>query len=352
MSNLQDLMNGEVEHALLRLWSDGLSTAEAAAIRRRVRNDPKYGDDLHGSLEILAAMEGLADDPAVQEVVPDIRRLIQRRRSQRSAALGMAAGILVAIGAGLAYFTPWSGPVGSHPEVYATGIGEQRTIRLDDGSQIAMNTASQLAVDYNDRIRAVRLERGEAHFDVAEDSERPFSVDLGARSVTALGTVFNVRKTPERYEVAVFEGAIAFHEAGDELASSQPRVWADGRAGVIASPEQRLVEGRVEEGWVAEYELASDRLTATRPESIERYRAWRSGTLSFRAQPLYTVVRELNRYSRKKILIEDASVMELTVYATVGIDEIGAALNGLEELLPIKVTRHYDRIVISDSQGN
>ncbi|MDE0038676.1 MAG: FecR domain-containing protein [Gammaproteobacteria bacterium] len=348
MSNLQDLMNGEVEYALLRLWSDGLSTAEAAAIRRRVRNDPKYGDELHGSLAILAAMEGLADDPAVQEVVPDIRRLIQRRRSRRSAALGMAAGMLVAIGAVLAYVTPWSGPVGSRPEVYATGIGEQRTIRLDDGSQIAMNTASRLAVDYNERVRAVRLERGEAHFDVADDPERPFSVDLGARSVTALGTAFNVRKTPERYEVAVFEGAIAFHETGDELASSQPRISGDGRAVVIASPGRR----RLEEGWVAEYELGSDRLTATRPESIERYRAWRSGTLSFRAAPLYTVVRELNRYSRKKILIEDASVMELNVYATVGIDEIDAALNGLEELLPIQVTRHYDRIVISGSQVN
>ena len=48
-------------------------------------------------------------------------------------------------------------------------------------------------------------------------------------------------------------------------------------------------------------------------------------------------------------MIEDASVMELNVYAAVNVHEIDAALEGLESVLPIEVARHYDRIVITAS---
>ena len=348
VNNLKDVIDGDVEDALLRLWSDELSEAEAAAIRTRVRNDPKYREDFHGLLAILASMEALAGDRAIQVIVPDIRQLIQKRRSRVSAGLGMAAGMLVTIGAALTFLAPWGEPDYSHLETHHTRIGEQRTIQLDDGSVVTLNTAGRLAVDYNDWTRRVGLERGEVYFEVAEDAERPFTVDLGARSVTAVGTAFNIRKTPDRYQLAVIEGTVTFHHAADQLASSQPPVSVDGRPVVISSPGQRSVE----KGWVAEYQLSRDRLTAFRPESMEPYHQWRSGTLSFRAERLYRVVQELNRYSAKKILIEDASVMDLSVYATAGIDEIDVVLDGLEKLLPIKVTRHHDRTVITGTEGN
>ena len=76
-----------------------------------------------------------------------------------------------------------------------------------------LNTGGQLVVDYGAQARRVLLERGEAYFEVAEDRARPFTVDLGLRSVTAVGTAFNVRKDPERFQVAVTDGAVAFHGA-------------------------------------------------------------------------------------------------------------------------------------------
>ena len=69
--------------------------------------------------------------------------------------------------------------------------------------------------------------------------------------------------------------------------------------------------------------------------------------LRFHREPLYQVVQELNRYTRKKILIEDAAVMEMSVYAAVNVKELDSALNALEQLLPIEITKHYDRIVIT-----
>lgn len=66
----------------------------------------------------------------------------------------------------------------------------------------------------------------------------------------------------------------------------------------------------------------------------------------FYREPLEKVIEELNRYSRKEIRIEDAAVRHLSVYTTASIQEIDSVLNGLEMLLPIEVTRYYDRIEI------
>ena len=341
LKNLQEIMDGGVEHALVRLWSDQLSEAEVAAIHNRMQGNPHYRDKLHGILALFASMEGLADDRSIEAIAREHRHLLRERRTKWRLALGMAAGILVAIGAALTYFSPWRGPDDSRLQKYFTRIGEQQTIELDDGSAITLNTAGQLVVDYTEQVRRILMERGEAYFEVAEDSKRPFTVDLGLRSVTAAGTAFNIRKDPERYQVAVIEGAVALHAVTDELPASLPSIS-------IRGPGPR----RVETGWVAEFDVSSDELTAFQPESMNRYRDWRSGMLSFSYEPLSQVVQELNRYSRKKILIEDASVMDLSVVTAIRVTDIDAALHGLEQALRIKVTRYYDRIVITASAGN
>ena len=347
LKNLQEIVGGGVEHALHRLWSDQLSDAEVAAIHSRAQNEPGYRQELDGSLEFLAGVEALAGDREIRGIAQDYRQILQEHRSRRRLAMGLAAGVLVAFGAVLTYFSPWSGPDDSHLQKYFTRIGEQQTIELDDGSVITLNTASQLVVDYSEQVRRILLEQGEACFEVAGDPNRPFRVDLGVRSVTVVGTAFNIRKTPEHYQVAVIEGAVAFHAVTDELSSLVPPIPPVGQSMVISEPGQL----RVEAGWVAEFDVSRDVLTAFRPESMERYREWRSGMLSFFYEPLSQVVQQLNRYSRKKILIEDTSVLELSVYSVIRVTDIDAALHGLEKALPIEVTRHYDRIVITASTG-
>ena len=329
LKNLQEIMTGRAEHALHRLWSDQLTEPEAAAIQARAAGDPKYREELDGLLAVFDSIEGLDGDPAVEEVIQDYQRLLHKRRSKVRVALGMAAGLLVAVSATLTYFSISLAPDDGHLQEYFTRIGEQRTIELDDGSVVTLNTAGLLVVDYSGPMRRILLERGEAYFEVAEVPARPFTVDLGLRSVTAVGTEFNVRKDPQHYQVAVIEGAVAVGE------------FSDGAA-----------QHRLEAGWVAEVDVQRDDLQVFQPESMDRYAGWRNGMVSFSREPLYQVVQELNRYTRKKILIEDTAVMDLSVYIIVNIREIDAALDGLEGLLPIEVTRHYDRIVITGSTGD
>ena len=341
LKNLEEIMSGGAEHALHRLWSDQLSEAEAAAIHNRVQGDPKYRNEFHGLRGVFASMERMADDRAIQKIAREYQCLLRERQAKRRLALGMAAGMLVALGAVLAVYSPWRGPDDSHLQEYFTRIGEQQTIELDDGSVITLNTAGQLVVDYSEAARRILLERGEAYFEVADDLKRPFTVDLGLRSVTVVGTAFNIRKGSEHYQVAVIEGAVTFHEATEVASASPPPILIN-----VPGP------GLVEAGWVAEFDVSRNELTAFQPASMDRYRDWRSGMLSFYGEPLYLVVQELNRYSRKKILLEDASIMHLRVYTAVSVQDIDAALHGLEQAQPIEVTKHYDRIVITASAAH
>ncbi|MCY3606629.1 MAG: FecR domain-containing protein [Gammaproteobacteria bacterium] len=341
LKNLQEIMGGDVAHALVRLWSDELSEAEAMAVHSRRRSDPEYREELDELLAVFDGVARFAGDRGMEAIATDYGRLLQQRRRNRRLALGLVAGIVVAIGAVLALVWPWRVPDESHLHKYFTRIGEQQTIELADGSVITLNTGGQLVVDYSGPERRVLLERGEAYFEVVDDSQRPFTVDLGTHAVTVIGTAFDVRKDPGRYQVAVIEGAVTFHEVTADLSASPPPVTMRG-------PGPR----RVEAGWVAEFDVSRNELTAFQPESMDRYRDWRSGLLSFSYEPLSQVVQELNRYSRRKILIEDASVMDLSVYTVVRVTEIDGALQSLEQVLPIEVTRYYDRIVISASTGN
>lgn len=347
LRNLQEVMGGKVEHALMRLWSDELSEPEAAAIHNRLQGDPGYREEFCGLTGVLARMEELAEDGEVAGILRQHRRLLRERRTKRNLALGITSGIFATVAA-LAFFQPPRGPDESNLQRYFTRVGEQRTIALDDGSVVTLNTAGQLVVDYTGKARRVLLERGQAYFDVAEDPNRPFTVDLGAKAVTAMGTAFNIRKHPEGCRIAVIEGAVALHGSADAPPLLPPAVSAYGRAVAVPAHARQ----RVEAGWVVELDANGNGLKAFRPESMARYRQWRTGMISFYREPLYKVIQELNRYSRKKILIEDTSVMELGVYATVNVRDIDSALKGLELALPIKATRHYDRFVISSPEGH
>src|SRR6202171_4322534 len=91
---------------------------------------------------------------------------------------------------------------------FQTAIGEQAAVALPDGSSFDLNTDSRIRGDYRQRRRVIRLERGEAFFKVAHDTQRPFWVRAGDYWVRAVGTAFNVYLRPTGVEVTVSEGTV------------------------------------------------------------------------------------------------------------------------------------------------
>eukprot|EP01042_Synura_sphagnicola_P012451 gene12451-15845_t len=76
----------------------------------------------------------------------------------------------------------------SMPQWFSTRKGEMRVVSLEDGSVISLNSATKLWIDFTQNRRLAYLLDGEALFDVAHDSRRPFVVTSGASRVLAAET--------------------------------------------------------------------------------------------------------------------------------------------------------------------
>src|SRR5690606_12155282 len=185
-----------------------------------------------------------------------------RRGLWAGVGVGLAASLLaaVALGTGLVSFgpqvdapqlagKPMPASVAS-PKVpdsgeFATAKGERRTVRLADGSTITLNTDSAIRVGYVADRRLVRLLRGQALFEVARDPHRPFVVQAGAKQVTALGTIFEVRLAAERMKVMVVEGKVVVDEVEERPDNGAPvmvpTVLAHGEALVAAEGAKPLL---------------------------------------------------------------------------------------------------------------
>lgn len=328
-----------------RLYSGHMTSGQVRDVASWKQGDEELQQDFLDIVQGLADMEALQDDPEITAMVEAASAQDPTHRDKRVWPIWAAAAVLV-LAVGLAFNQfDWGSGVDSEPAGlrYITRVGEQKTINLEDGSTVTLNTGTELLVRIDDQSRRLELRRGEAYFDVAPEPGRPFRVDLGRRSVTVLGTEFNILKAPERLTVAVLDGVISLHNSELEVVSNAPLLSAPkGEQVQISEPQQN----RIKAGWVAELDLAGNQLTGYAPENIEKLQSWRSGQLRFDEEPLSEVIRQLNRYSAKKILIEDASIMNLKVYAVMRIDRIDLALTSLEKTLPVKVVRHFDRTIL------
>lgn len=165
---------------------------------------------------------------------------------------------------------------------YSTATGEQRTLKLEDGSIIYLNTRSSVRVSYTSTARDINLEAGEALFSVTHDPTRPFRVFAGDIVVRAVGTQFNVLRRADETRVAVVEGKVEVSTSLEALA----RTSADTPASVqLSAGEQATV--------------LSDGKVHTHAADPESSTAWRHRRLVFRETELSEIAAEFNRYNRR-----------------------------------------------------
>lgn len=154
-------------------------------------------------------------------------RSAPRRRALK--LLGFGA-VLALTGRVAEQSLPWRGWVATLAASTAdhrTAAGETRSLALEDGSRLWINTASAVDVDYRKHLRRIALRAGEIHIATARDPQplpRALVVDTPYGRVTALGTRFTVRLDADSSLVTVFEGAVDVAPAG----SGEPRVLAAG----------------------------------------------------------------------------------------------------------------------------
>lgn len=283
--------------------------------------------------EVFKSMSALWGDLAQLKELKEIGEafLAQARERSRPGArrwLVAVAASLMAIMVGGAYWlqqgyrAPQSGE-------FATRTGEQRTLKLVDGSSVILNTGSLLTVDFTHAERSVRLLEGEAFFEVAKDARRPFVVYAANGAAKAVGTAFTVRvRDGKALEVIVEEGRVALLsmiESGPAAAS--PDDIAHKTVTEITAGQSIIYDEKVEQ---LELMDAAD---------LNRKLSWRQGILAYAGEPLEDVVRDVSRYTDIEIEIADSELRSLPVGGYFKVGETDALFDSLEVTFGVTVER-------------
>lgn len=210
---------------------------------------------------------------------------------------------------------------------YETDIGEHRTIRLQDGSKIELNTNSKIRVRLKDNLRQVSLEKGEALFTVAHDATRPFVVIAGEARLRALGTVFNVRRKADAVQVTVVDGTVQIEAAAQGKGKEQ-----------IASMLTRDVSGTISDAGNTAQTLSG--------EQVNQLLSWRIGLLEFRSESLSAAVEEINRYNLRQLKILDPAIADIRIGGYFQTDNLDAFVEFLTTSLPVDASKNAQGDVV------
>ncbi len=294
----------------------GLTDEEEAALAKWLSADTRR----QGAFARAKAVWGNLDRAQVFRIADEIRRTPDRPRARGAKLVVYATAALLLIMAGV------SGWFGYNRNRVTTIVGEIRQVPLADGSRVTLDTRSQIKVEFASANRFVRLESGEALFEVAKDPKRPFIVEAGRIHVRAVGTVFLVRRRSDSdVDVIVTKGAVdVWSDAGPprtvERLSAGSRVSLDGNK---IAPAQKLTA-----------------------QQVEQAVGWKSGILDLDGRTLGDAAAEINRYNSLRIEIPDPHLAEKTLVGSVSSSDPVAFADAAAAMFGAHVRLENNRLIL------
>lgn len=291
----QPIMPEETPKKVAARWfarrrSGAMSAQELRELEVWLSQDEAHRRAFDHLAMIWGGAEGTRNDPEVMQMREAARRSQVVRRWQAFAAMAAVFIAVCFVGAGVANWltagsnaSPELVAAADHQE-FRTSVGQTATVTLADGSVVTLDTDTVLRTRTTWNRRYAELAKGRAFFRVAHEKTRPFVVLANGRTVTALGTSFEVAVERGRFEVTLVSGKVRVE---------QPK--PDDRKAATLKPGTKLV-APVEGAW----QVAT--------ADIARETSWVEGLLRFRDEPLGRVAAELNKYSKKKVVIDDPAI--------------------------------------------
>lgn len=193
--------------------------------------------------------------------------------------------------------------------LYVPRGGEYR-LRLADGTGVWLNADTRLKFPERfGKVREIYME-GEAYFEVAKDSVRPFIVHVGNSTVEVLGTHFNVY---------AYEG----EPMATTLVEGRVRVGNDSLQVVLSPGQQAIVSsGDID----------------VRVVDAERYVSWAQGKYIFQNMSLKNILLQLERWYDVEFCYEDLPDRRIAgvIYRQ---ESLGFALRVLERVAGVRFIR-------------
>lgn len=209
-----------------------------------------------------------------------------------------------------------------------TPAGQRACLVLQDGTEVWLNAKSKLVypAQFTGKERRVKVE-GEAFFNVAKDSVKPFIVSAMDVNMKVLGTQFNVYCYPDAgyVETSLLEGSVRVFFSGKE------------KEGVLLKPDQQVT--------------AAHGKMIVKPIRLNDHFLWRDGVYAFENEPLIDILKKLELYYDVKIIVEDTSMFKDTYTGKFRQrDSLDDIFKILQQIRSFKIRKNVDNNIITLSK--
>ena len=204
---------------------------------------------------------------------------------------------------------------------YSTAKAEQKDILLDDGSSLELGSDTTVYVSFSADKRLLHLKNGASYFAVASDKQRPFEVTIGAATVTAVGTEFNIDRSLYGSDITVYEGAVEVRAA-------------------LNSPPVLLRAGE------AIY-VGKSGLSKIQAVDLSQLVDWRTGWIEIANKPLSYLIERLNRETQTNITLASPTIGDLPIAGRFRLRDTEQTLSMLSEVYGLVVTEGNKQIIVS-----
>lgn len=309
-----------------RMSSELKTPEDQGAFDAWLAESPDHVDAYAEMCELDTSFDVLERKPDLAAYRVEAQLIEEQGRRPLLARLGLPAlATLSAIAAAAAGFMYLSAASVERNE-WSTARGEIREITLSDGTEAVLGSDTHVEIAFRDNQRLFTIDRGQVFFDVAHDADRPFIAATGGRTVTALGTAFDVRSFQNDLTVTLVRGSVAVADRG-------------------APPDAVLTPGQ-------QYHSAFG-VTSVRDVDADAEVSWRTGVFDFDNVPLSEAVARFNRSASRSIVLADPSLGELRVSGVFRADDPAGFAAALAPAYPIRVLpqRSGDVLIERNSCG-
>jgi transmembrane sensor len=258
-------------------------------------------------LGMLDQRFSVASGPARTALLQSRESIRRRVRKLGSGLASIVAVIGLALFAGDRYL-----PIDYWLADQRTATGEQRILRLTDGTLINLNTHSAVDVRFDEKQRLIVLQEGEILVETGHGDARPFIVETREGSMRALGTRFLVKREDEGTRLSVLKSAVAAHPES----SPEEQILREGQQVLMRSNGL---------GPIIALNLGAD--------------AWTRGMLVVDNARLEDLVQELARYRRGHLGVTP-EVADLRITGSFPLNDTEKALSALLPTLPVQIEQH------------
>lgn len=310
---------------LLRLHEPGIDSSELNAWLEWTRSDPLNLDAFERIQDLESDLRMLGQDrkAALLREYLDEGELAQRPQAHaRSVRRWSYLAVAASVAAGLAVLVYVTVRAPRLTDRYIASQAQNRQVMLPDGTQIDLGARSRIRVAYRPDVRRVDLLAGEAYFQVAHNTKRPFVVRADDLRVKDVGTAFDVRRDDAQVVVKVAEGKV---DVAYAASARNAKVQAQQLAAPVSLTAGQQVVANPREGTLDAEHVEAGSIGA-----------WRHGRLHFRDTPLAVVVTNVDRYTSRQIVVADPAVGRLRYTGTVFVNQIDEWLAAVQAIFPVR----------------